>query len=62
MKVGQDDTLYLVDSYKGLLRISLDTGNIEILLSNEEGIYDIVTILFPVKILFISFNLNKLHI
>ena len=37
MKIGQDGKLYVVDSYKGLLRVSLDTGSIETLVSNEEG-------------------------
>lgn len=37
MKLGPDGKLYVVDSYKGLLRVSLETGNTETLVSNNEG-------------------------
>lgn len=38
MKIGADGNLYVVDSYKGLLKVDTATGNIETLVSNKQGI------------------------
>ena len=37
MKVGPDGKLYVVDSYKGLLRLDTDSGNLETLVPNQQG-------------------------
>ena len=37
MKVGPDGKLYLVDAYKGLLRMDLVTFALDILIPSEEG-------------------------
>ncbi|KAL4226153.1 hypothetical protein ACF0H5_014139 [Mactra antiquata] len=37
MKIGPDGKLYVVDSYKGLLRVNVSTGDVETLVSNEQG-------------------------
>ena len=39
MKFGSDGKLYVVDSYKGLLRVDVHTRTVEVLVSNEEGEY-----------------------
>lgn len=37
MKVGPDGKLYVVDSYKGLLRLDLKENTLETLVSSEQG-------------------------
>ncbi|XP_053376691.1 adipocyte plasma membrane-associated protein-like [Mercenaria mercenaria] len=37
MKIGPDGKLYVVDSYKGLLKVDLDTGDVETVVSNKDG-------------------------
>ena len=37
MKVGPDGKLYIVDAYKGLLRMDLVTFALDILIPSEEG-------------------------
>lgn len=40
LKFGPDGFLYAVDSYMGLLRVDVKTGEITTLVSNEQGEFD----------------------
>ena len=46
MKVWRDQKLYVVDSYKGLLRVDPESGVLETLISNEQGeVWDMLLLL-----------------